>query len=446
MLRLTTGGKGGVAGTRRPCARQRQQQLRSRSSPAWQTAASALPSPHSAALEPSSQARGRQQQDKGTAGARAPASAAAAAATASAFELATTSSPAIGRRQRLGSSSPPPSPRSPRLSSSPQQQHLPAWLGSAVRRAVLSLDEAPLLVVKVGSSGEEDLSSWDPSRSSSSSSSSSQASSASTSSSSPSSASASPEFVTHALPRAALSAPALWPAIAATVVAPEGKEPEALLLVHKIEEEEEEEEGGEEAAAVSSSSRSPSSSPRRRHHHHHLRLSDFAALERGGIATAELAGRVGDCCHGEGGGAAESGEAESGAGTDDDDNDESGFADGDLRALISPRRSSSPSLHSETHWGSSASPSSSADVAFYGVVVQTAKAKSQQQQHRAPSSFSSSFDADEASSSASGCFVLKTVRVRPSSPGGCSCIYFSLTRVGRAGEPLAEQLKRSWLA
>ena len=440
-MRLSTTGKGGVCGTRLPCARQRR---RSQTPPAWQTAASALPSPHSAALEPPSQFRGRQQQDKGTAGSRAPASAAAAAA-ASAFELATTTSasPAIGRRQRLGSSPPPPprSPRSPRLSS-PQhehQQHLPAWLGSAVRRAVLSLDEAPLLVVKV-SSGEEDFS-RDP-RSSS-------WTSTATSSSSPSPPSSpSSEFVTHALPRAALSAPALWPAIAATVVAPEGREPEALLLVHKIEEGGGGADGGGEAARSGSPSPS-SSSPR--HSHHHLRLSDFAALERGGIATAELAGRVGDCCHGEGGAGAEAEVGEERGG--DDGDDEAGFVDGDLRALISPRRSASPSLHSETHWGSSSSSSSSssADVAFYGVVVQTAKPQQQQRASLSSSPQSSSFDSNadassSSSSAASGCFVLKTVRTRSSSPGGCSCVYYSLTRVGRAGEPLAEQLKRSWLA
>ena len=275
---------------------------------------------------------------------------------------------------------------------------------------MLSLDEAPLLVVKVDADNEE--SSWTfPSTSTS----------ASSSSPSP--------FFTHALPRAALSAPALWPAIAATVVAPGGKEPEALLLVHKIEEEEE-----DERDKVSSS---PSSSPPSPHchSHHHLRLRDFAALERGGIATAELAGRVGDCCHGEGG---ERGEREG------------NFVDGELRALISPRSSLSPSLHSETHWSSSSSSSSSSsasDVAFYGVVVQTTKTATEKKKQAFSSpSFSSSFDDEDNSSSASGCFVLKTVRTRPSSPGGCSCIYYSLTRVGRAGEPLAEQLKRSWLA
>ena len=213
---------------------------------------------------------------------------------------------------------------------------------------MLSLEEAPLLVVKVG--GEEEEDSWHSSRRPSS-----------------SQPSTSASFVTHALPRAALSAPALWPAIAATVVAPEGKEPEALLLVHKIEEE------GEGEAAVSSL-RSPSSpsSPSPRHSSHHLRLSDFAALERGGIATAELAGRVGDCCHG--------GEGEGGAGEERGRGSESGFVDSDLWALVSPRSSSSPSLHSETHWGSlpSASSSSASDVAFYGVVVQTAQGQQQQ--------------------------------------------------------------------
>ena len=275
----------------------------------------------------------------------------------------------------------------------------------------MSLDEAPLLVVKVSGGDEED--SWDSRRSSSTTS----------TSSSPSSHASS--FVTHALPRAALSAPALWPAIAATVVAPAGKEPEALLLVHKIEEDGEEAEEG---------------SPPPHSSHHHLRLSDFAALERGGLATAELAGRVGDCCHGEKGEGEEAERERSKSGS------ESGFVDGDLRALISPR--SSPSVqHSETHWGSSSSSSSAAsDVAFYGVVVQTAKA----QQQRAPAFSHHDPAASDVSSSslaaASGCFVLKTVRTRPSAPGGCSCVYYSLTRVGRAGEPLAEQLKRSWLA
>ena len=388
----------------------------SRKPPARHTAASVLLSPRSAALEPSQQPRGRQQQGKGAAGSRA--SPSAAVGVASNFELASsslaTATARPNRRQRLSSSPPPPprSPRPPPRLSSPQQ-HLPAWLGSAVRRAVLSLEEAPLLVVKVG--GEEEEDSWHSSRRPSS-----------------SQPSTSASFVTHALPRAALSAPALWPAIAATVVAPEGKEPEALLLVHKIEEE------GEGEAAVSSL-RSPSSpsSPSPRHSSHHLRLSDFAALERGGIATAELAGRVGDCCHG--------GEGEGGAGEERGRGSESGFVDSDLQALVSPRSSSSPSLHSETHWGSlpSASSSSAPDVAFYGVVVQTAKG---QQQQRAPSFSSSDADANAAASStAAGCFVLKTVRTRPS-PGGCSCVYYSLTRVGRAGEPLAEQLKRSWLA
>lgn len=288
---------------------------------------------------------------------------------------------------------------------------------------MLSLDEAPLLVVKVSSEEGEDPSS---------------SSSWTSTSSSPSSS----EFFTHALPHAALSAPALWPAIAATVVAPEGREPEALLLVHKIEEEE----VPSRSPSPSSSSSSSPSSPR--HSRHHLRLSDFAALERGGIATAELAGRVGDCCHG-GEGAGAGAEAERGDLGGDAADDESGFVDSDLRALIAPRRSAPSSLHSETHWGGS-SPSSSADVAFYGVVVQTAKA--QQQRPSSPSSpfsspsSSSSFDSSSSAAAASGCFVLKTVRTRSSSPGGCSCVYFSLTRVGRAGEPLAEQLKRSWLA
>lgn len=252
---------------------------------------------------------------------------------------------------------------------------------------------------------------------------------ATTTSTSTSSSASSPSFVTHALPRAALSAPALWPAIAETVVVQEGKEPEALLLFHKIEEEEEVR-GGEEVTSPY-------------HSHHHLRLSDFAALERGGIATAELAGRVGDCCHGE---------AEGGGGAGPDGGEEPSFVDGDLRVLISPRHSSSPSLHSETRWGSSSGSfdaSSSSDVAFYGVVVQTAK-KKKRQEHQQRASFSSSpfeSDSDGNASMAAGCFVLKTVRTRSSAaPGGCSCVYFSLTRVGRAGEPLSEQLRLSWLA
>ena len=384
-----------VNNTRRACV---VRPISTRASCSWQTAASALPSPHSAALEPSAQSRGRQLQEKSGAGARASQSSAAAAA-AGAVSAVTPASPAATAHRPRCLQTPPPPPRPTRLSSphSPRQ-HLPEWLGSAVRRAVLSLDEAPLLVVKVGDEGSARDAPC-------------------------SSAATSTSFVTHAIPRAALSAPALWPAIAATVVAPAGKEPGALLLFHKIEEEKDDE----------VSSRSPPSSAFSSHHH--LRLSDFAALERSGIATAELAGRVGDCCHGE---------AEAGGGAGGERGDESRFVDSDLRAIISPRHSSSPSLHSETHWSSSSSDAS--DVAFYGVVVQTTRKWRERQRAAAASSFSSDIGSDDASTAA-GCFVLKTVRTRSSSaPGGCSCVYYSLTRVGRAGEPLAEQLKKSWLS
>ena len=137
-------------------------------------------------------------------------------------------------------------------------------------------------------------------------------------------------------------------------------------------------------------------------HDHHLRLSDTSKLLDAGLATAELAGRVGEpCC--------------------DDEEEE---------AAAAPAPSSSTSdFNHPPHAASAAEPG----VAYYGVVV----LGGQKAQKRAGNGETGSNSAD------AGCYVLKTVR--SPSACGCACVYFTLTRVTR-GEPLASQLASSWLA
>jgi hypothetical protein len=285
---------------------------------------------------------------------------------------------------------PPPPPRTAnpnhaRRSLSPPPSH---WLTAAVKEAVRGIDDAPFLLVPRRGGGGGD-------------------------------SNAPVAFLRHPLPPSVVAAPALWPGIASVVsdAAGCGGEVGAVMLVHPLAGEEEGAKGpaGQPARPGLGAARplaglapSPPS-----HHHHHLRLADTSMLVEAGLATAELAGRVGEpCCDEE-----EEGEPDPSAlhGTSD--------------------------FHHPAHAASAAEPG----VAYYGVVVLGGDGASQQQQHhRAGAGRQHAAAAGSAATNAdAGCYVLKTVR--SPSACGCACVYFTLTRVTR-GEPLAAQLASSWLA
>ena len=260
----------------------------------------------------------------------------------------------------------PPSPRSPR-STSPSPS---PWLSEAVRCAVKGIDEAPFLIVpafSAGGGGEATT------------------------------------FVRHPVSPAVVAAPALWPGIAAVVAEAAGcgsEPPAALMLVHPLAE------GG--AAAAPTTTRGGGlplaglASPSSHSSSHHLRLADTSTLLRAGLATAELAGRVGEpCC--------------------DEEEEE---------AASASLPSASSAFDHPAHPASSVEPG----VAYYGVVVLSGGQGEKWAGGGGPVG-STSADA--------GCYVLKTVR--SPSACGCACVYFTLTRVVR-GEPLASQLASSWLA
>jgi hypothetical protein len=336
-------------------------------------------------------------------GGRGRARAARAAATAAPPSLS--SSPASSSATAWA----PPPPSSPRGggggSSSSSSTTTSPWLAAAIKEAVRGIDDAPFLLLSA--SGQKK------------------------------------QFLRHRVSPSVVAAPSLWPGIAAVVAEAAGGSacpPGSIMLVHPLAEgglarvpggDEEEDESGSAPRSVrprplagvtdlppAAAAWGPPS-PQHHHHHHHLRLADTSRLVDAGLAVAEVAGRVGDACCDEA--EAQAAEAEDAAAAA-------------LPAALNARAAAPLAFDHPPHAPSGGEPG----VAYYGVVVLSGD--QQQQQQQAPKTRSNSGGGGGGDA---GCYVLKTVRAPAA--GGCSCVYFSLTRVFR-GEPLAAQLVTSWLA
>jgi hypothetical protein len=144
----------------------------------------------------------------------------------------------------------------------------------------------------------------------------------------------------------------------------------------------------------------------------------------GGVPVADvMAGQVGDCCSdSDSPSSSDSGSSAPGAAAHHSSSSSSsrsnssraGQEPADAAAGVGPRAAPTSSASASA---------SSAHTSYYGLVVQAA-------QH----------------SQVQGCYLLKAVRTTHAEPsgGGCHCTHYTLTRVCQ-GQPLAQQLMRSWL-
>jgi hypothetical protein len=157
--------------------------------------------------------------------------------------------------------------------------------------------------------------------------------------------------------------------------------------------------------------------------HHHLRLADTGRLMEAGMAVAEVAGRVGDACCDE----------------PDGDDDGSGAAASALPSALNAHAAAVAYDH-PPHEPVDGEPG----VAYYGVVVLGGSGGDAAASQRATTGARRAGGGGGGGGGGdAGCYVLKTVRA--AAGDGCSCVYFTLTRV-YWGEPLAAQLVSSWLA